>query len=96
MFYFQRSYKVTMVVEKSGLESKPKQIDFVTRIDPPKYIELVSIERYTGTVSWTDPEAVDDVLKFRYSSNDPLCHTGMNSTQKKNLIILFKVGISKK
>ena len=71
MFYFQRSYKVRMVVEKSGLESKPKQIDFVTRIDPPKYIELVSIERYTGTVSWTDPEAVDDVLKFRYSSNDP-------------------------
>ena len=72
-----------MFVEKSGLESKPKQIDFVTRIDPPKYIELVSIERYTGTVSWTDPEAVDDVLKFRYSSNDPLCHTGMNRTQKK-------------
>ena len=52
-------------MEKSGLESKPKEIDFVTRIDPPKYIELVSIERYTGTVSWTDPEAVDDVLKFR-------------------------------
>jgi len=67
-----RSYKVTIVVEKSGLESKPKEIDFVTRIDPPKYIELVSIERYTGTVSWTDPEAVDDVLKFRleYQRND--------------------------
>ena len=47
------------------MESKSKEINFVTRIDPPKYIELVSIERYTGTVSWTDPEADDDVLKFR-------------------------------
>ena len=47
------------------------QTTFKTLIDPPEIIELMSVERYTARVSWSDPVAVDDVIQFRlqYQAN---------------------------
>ena len=52
-------------VIKLDLSSAPVELEFKTLIDPPRFIELISVERYTGTVRWTDPEAVDEVVNYR-------------------------------
>ena len=50
---------------RGKLVSSPVITTFKTLIDPPEFIELMSVERYTARVSWTDPVALDDVIQFR-------------------------------
>ena len=65
MNFFQRKYRATIRVTRGQLVSSPVQTIFKTLIDPPEFIELMSVERYTARVSWSDPVAVDDVVEFR-------------------------------
>lgn len=38
---------------------------FKSRIDAPRNIEIVSVERYTGTVRWKEPIVIDAITHFR-------------------------------
>ena len=49
---------------KGVKSSNSTELLFTSRIDPPRNIEIVSVERYTGTVRWKAPIAIDDIEKY--------------------------------
>jgi len=61
----KRKYTIVGTVRRDHQESIVKNMTFESRIDAPRNIEILSVERYTGTVRWKSPISIDAITHFR-------------------------------
>ena len=52
-------------VHKQHQRSNSTRLLLKSRIDAPRNVEILSVERYSGTVRWKAPKSIDSITAFR-------------------------------